>query len=235
MKHSILILALLLTACADSTTDDDTFGEESAGETSTDATGSDVGTGTESSSEEDETGDGDSSGVGDDSSTDSSGDGDGDGDSGGDGDSVGDGDGDGDSDDDSGLGALKLPGDACDPFVDWCVDGYGCDPLDNSLNIGEFRCREQFASTIDDVEQDMLYGSKCSTSQNCGDGLLCRPYNEFPDGDCDWNTSVRCCMDMCAYEETCANGNTCEVVWWQADLEDYLDMYTGIGSCSEAL
>jgi len=233
MKRTALTLILLLTACADGTTDDDTFGEETSIPTATSDDASEDGTG---SSDEAGVGTGDSSETG----TSEGGDGDnGDGDTDagdGDGDVSGDGDGDesdattGDGDGDGGLGEMKFPGDACDPFIDWCIDGYGCDPMDGiQFPIAEFRCKEQFPV----VGQDMQYGSLCSTSANCVEGLLCISAQDFPDGDCDVNAGTKCCMDICVYEETCANGNACQVTWWQADLEDYLDIYTGIGDCGE--
>lgn len=217
-KHILAIL--LLGACGESGGDAETFGD-----TSTDATtSSEVGTGTESDSGEtdppmhdmavgddatgdsDETGDGDETGWALDMNTGTE--------------STGDGDGDGDT----GAGEPLFPGDACDPFVDVCIDEYGCHVDDSfSDDNPEFRCRAQLTAGN--------YGEPCLAAQHCNDGLKCEAWTKFPDGVCGTESS-KCCMDLCVYEEVCDSGTTCSVTWWPADLEDYLDMYTGIGICA---
>jgi len=124
---------------------------------------------------------------------------------------------------------MKFPGDPCDPFDDLCIEDYGCDVDDGISDANpEFRCRIQFTSETSDGS----YGQGCALSQQCQEGLKCEPWAKFPDGDCDPPAAMKCCMMMCAYEEICGDGADCSVTWWPADLEDYLDDYTGIGVCS---
>lgn len=232
MNYKTLTAILLLAACSGGNDDQETFGTE-ASTTTQDTDGSNdddgVGTGSEEADSESEGGDGD--GTGD------SGDGDGDdtGDEVGDGDgdesttSVSTGDGDGDSGDgDSGTGEMKFPGDPCDPFDDMCIEDYGCDVLEGiTETLPEFRCRLQFYIPNSVGE----YGQPCQVSQHCNEGLKCEEWDQFPEGDCG-NESTKCCIDLCVYEEVCDSGVTCSVTWWPADLEDYLDDYTGIGICA---
>lgn len=126
---------------------------------------------------------------------------------------------------------MSFPGDPCDPFNDTCIDGYFCHVEDFVSDFPpEFRCRE-FSPIGDETG---AYGSKCSHSPDCQSGLKCVSLNDAPDGACDASTpGMKCCVDHCAYEETCGTGMTCDVIWWGADLEDYLDGYTGIGACTE--
>jgi len=232
VNYKTITTILFLAACSGGADDQETFGTEDA-TTTEDTCGSNdedgVGTGSEAASSESESADGDGSGDSGD------GDGDGGGDSMGDGDgdasstSVSSGDGDGDSGDgDSGTGEMKFPGDPCDPFDDMCIEDYGCD-VDDTFNDDnpEFRCRLQLAGNNSNGD----YSQPCGVSQNCNEGLKCEEWNKFPDGDCG-NESMKCCMDLCVYEEVCDSGVTCSVTWWPADLEDYLDDYTGIGICA---
>lgn len=234
MRHTIITATLFLAACSEANDDQETFGTE-ASSTTQDAAGSHdengVGTGSEEADSESSVGDGD--GTGDSGDGDSNGDGDSVGETVGDSSSesvsTGDGDGDG-GDGDSGTGEMKFPGDPCDPLVDLCVDGYGCD-MDDSFNDldPEFRCWEQ----VTFPDGDGGYGSNCLHSVHCNAGFKCASWDEFPEDVCLFDGgSAQCCIEMCAYEDICDNGATCSVIRWPADLEDYLDDYTGIGICS---
>jgi len=238
MKNQMLLTILLIAACGGGD-DGDTF-DAGTTDATQEETQSEAGASTNESSGPDSSGTAETGVEG----TDGSGDGDGDGDSGdGDGDGTGDsmGDGDGDSsstsvstgdgdgdggDGDTGVGEVKLPGDACDPFVDECLEGYECQVNDAGSDANpEFRCRELITGSW----FDGTYGAACGSSTSCLQGLKCELYSRFPDGDCE--TSSRCCLTMCTYQEVCDGGYECTVTWWPADLEDYLDDYVGIGVC----
>jgi hypothetical protein len=82
-------------------------------------------------------------------------------------------------------------------------------------------------------DNDGLYGSKCNISRQCQSGFVCTPYPDVLEGDCEWDgPGSGCCTNTCVINETCDNGLTCAVVWWPAQLEDYLDDYVGIGACA---
>lgn len=121
---------------------------------------------------------------------------------------------------------MKFPGDACDPFEDWCVDGYECEML--ASGSVSFTCQER---TTDFPEHDGEYLSHCNPGALnliCQTGLTCWNDTVFPEGAC---TEGFCCIEVCAYGDTCSNGNACTVMWWQEILAEHLQGYNGIGIC----
>jgi hypothetical protein len=125
-----------------------------------------------------------------------------------------------------GAGQMRFPGDICDPFVDWCLDGYEC--MREATLAGEihFTCRDLF----DDFGGTGLYGETCHQKSNdqCVTGFMCANKQYFPQDFCP---QIACCAQLCRYQEICPNGMECEITLWQASLEGYLDQYTGIGIC----
>lgn len=119
---------------------------------------------------------------------------------------------------------MKFPGDECDPFIDWCLDGYECQQSGNDQGEINYTCQEFI-----DTQGDGTLGSPCNyyPLNQCATGFRCAG------GEAPFCPGGACCVKLCVYQEICDNGAECQAIVWQSSLADYLDIYTGIGMCVE--
>ena len=146
--------------------------------------------------------------------------------------SSGTGTGDSSTDGDGDAGMGKSRAELCDPWIDTCTDtDYDYECKISSELIGSdyeynFTCRI-FVDTLGDG----LSGSPCSSAigdQFCKQGFICSEASAMPSESCE---SERCCAPICASGDICSDGSECNVQYWEPELADYLDVYTGIGFC----
>ena len=240
MKKFSFLSLLALTACFDSTSNDDLAPPGSG--SSDDGGGESGSTGkSEGSDDDDGGGSGDGSG-GDESSGDETGGSDSTADTDDSGDSTSS-SGDDLTDSESGsslgtnttsgqMGEEKFPGDWCDPFIDWCADvGSDYECIKDAHMLPNYEYETIFTCKLfNDIQGDGTYEDPCNlyNYEQCRTGFLCTSTASNPDMNC---ATSACCTYLCKYQEICSDGQECEPMVWQADLADYLDPYVAIGYC----
>lgn len=141
----------------------------------------------------------------------------------------------------TGGGQMLFPGDPCDPFVDTCLDvnntDYECHRamvhLGNNVWEHYFECMEFEPLANEDGELYAVCGNVVWEPVSCRTGHWCTPAVFLDEANCAHTPNNSCCAPVCAWGDICGNGQECQVVFWQADLADYLDIYNGIGYCVE--
>lgn len=132
-------------------------------------------------------------------------------------------------------GQMLFPGDDCDPFIDTCLDvndqDYECQLGYQWLGGNEYEWLFQCQWFKDDFgDGTELANCSPNADTNCSTGYWCKWKSEFAEGHCP---HAKCCTAICTFGDQCAGGGECEIDFWQAQLADYLDQYTGLGICPE--